>query len=116
MGHLFSFKPLASNMRSPSAGILGHLASAIMQNANELTSIDCARRLGIAPRDVVLEIGPGSGFALKEISSFLPARLVAVEISEKFRRDLTMLQLPIPIEIHGAFLSWESTPFSHDPL
>lgn len=61
-----------------------------MKHNNRITILDAVRRLNLGRDDVFLEIGPGHGVALHEaVAKFKPKRLLAVELSERFRALLT---------------------------
>ena len=103
MGAFMSSSVVARNMREPGRGMLGRLARGMMERNNRLSAQDAARRLEIAAGQCVVELGPGSGWAWPEICAAHPARLVGVEVSERFRRELAQLapSLPLDPEIHG---------------
>lgn len=81
--------------------MLGRRASEFMSQVNRRTSEDAARRLVIKPEHCVVELGPGSGWGLRAIAESQPKRLVGVEISPRFRRELAILDLEVPLEIYG---------------
>lgn len=73
-------------MLSPGNGLFGMLAARLMESANRRSSIDAVQRLNVQPAENVLEIGPGHGYGLAIMSEAnSPGRVVAVEISERFR-------------------------------
>ena len=79
---------MSRNMCKPETIILSHIAKRVMFFANQKVIEDSVMRLGISADDVVVEIGSGNGQALAEIINHDPAKIYAVEISEKFRKDL----------------------------
>jgi cyclopropane fatty-acyl-phospholipid synthase-like methyltransferase len=72
-----------------------------MTHGNRVTSEDAASRLEIDEDHCVLEIGPGSGWGMRVLASYKPKRLVGVEISPRFRSELTALEFPMNFELHG---------------
>lgn len=85
------FGSLAEELRSPSKGkFLGWLAKKIMASGNGEDSIDAVSMVKTQETgNVIVELGPGGGFALCEmIESLKPKRVYAVEISESFRMGL----------------------------
>ena len=99
--NLFSFKYFAENMRSPTNGVLGYISSLIMTQGNKISEEILAARLSIKTTDVVVELGPGSGWGLMEAAKKTPKRLIGVEISPRFRKELSYLQLPVKLEVYG---------------
>lgn len=91
---------IAENFRSPKSGLLGWLSVQIMNAANRATSVDAAQRLNITSSDVVLELGPGSGWGMREIAKRNPRRLIGIEVSERFRKELS--ELPFNKEIYNS--------------
>jgi hypothetical protein len=115
-------------MMSPSSGAIGWLASKVMTSANKITSQHVASQLKITKEDCVVELGPGNihliffiltlkfhcslfiesfksignGWGLQAIATYCPSRVVAVEISERFRNEILLLKLPMKIELHDA--------------
>lgn len=74
------------------------LAARLMESANKRSSIDAVRRLEISNGEHVLEIGPGNGDGLVAMAKSSPGRIVAVEISDRFRgilrdRDIKNLEV-----------------------
>jgi len=102
VGAFMNTSIIARNMREPGTGVLGRLARGMMERNNRLSAQDAARRLEISAGHCVLELGPGSGWAWPEIGKANPSRLVGVEISDRFRRELAELapSLPLRPEIH----------------
>jgi cyclopropane fatty-acyl-phospholipid synthase-like methyltransferase len=91
---------LHENLRSPSNGLLGLIASTIMKRTNKSSSEDAWIRLDVEGLDTILEIGGGNGDGLKFVANYRPKRLVTVEISERLRSVLSDLQIP-KLEIYG---------------
>ena len=99
-GFLFSLLLgfLDNEMRSPTAGsIWGSIAVLLMRRSNELTAADALRKLMIylpasTHLGVFVELGPGEGFALKELKRLEATRrfqrVIGVEISAAFRASL----------------------------
>ena len=100
--YFFSFKFFAANMRAPSTGFMGFITSTIMTNGNKVSEQHLVSGLNIISTDTVVELGPGNGWGILAAAKFLPQRLVAVEISPRFREDLSRLDLPVKLEIYGA--------------
>lgn len=84
---------LAKELRSPSPGsFMGWCAQRIMSMGNGSDSIDAASQILLpsAEKPVIVEIGPGAGYALREfIQKQKPARVYGIEISEAFRNQLS---------------------------
>jgi cyclopropane fatty-acyl-phospholipid synthase-like methyltransferase len=102
IGWLTRTRFVSKNARSPGRTFFGAKAAQIMTNANRQTSEDAAARLAVEKQHCVLELGPGSGWAMRSFAAERPARLVGVEISARFRAELAALDLPMEIEIHDA--------------
>lgn len=85
---------LAKQLRSPSEGsCLGWMAQKIMAMGNGSDSIDAVSliktTMTIADKPVIVELGPGAGYALRELFSTLgPSKVYAIEISNAFRKVL----------------------------
>ncbi len=90
---------LAKQLRSPDPGsCYGWMAQKIMSMGKGEDSIDAVSQmkldggalLSAENKPVLVELGPGAGYSLREmISSFQPSRVYAIEISEAFRNILT---------------------------
>jgi len=82
---------LAPSMRSPS-GITGWIARRMMKTSNPYSTAFGIERLGLQTTDVFVEIGAGEGAGVKTIMTSekvaVPDRIVLVEISDDFRKDL----------------------------
>ena len=92
---------LARNMLAPDGGLLGAIAAKRMTKGNRRQSEDAAARLATGQDHCVLELGPGSGWGTRILASGKPKRLVAVEVSARFRQELAALELPIGLEVRG---------------
>ena len=79
---------MTQNMRSPGKGLLGSVARSVMSQGNELVSQDAAERLHIKLGDCVLEVGPGNGHGIEKILSYKPSQVLAIEISDSYRKSL----------------------------
>jgi ubiquinone/menaquinone biosynthesis C-methylase UbiE len=97
-------------MRSPHGGVGGWLAMTIMGRFNPPSIREAIRRLDLQPNDTFVELGAGHGAGLREIAESKhgpPHRIVCVEISKHFRKELqeAIEELPSDIsskvEIHG---------------
>ena len=76
-------------MRAPGWGVTGWLSRKVMEKANSASSRDLVEELLSVERgSTVVELGPGHGFALRQILEKRPARVYGVEISESFRSIL----------------------------
>ena len=111
---------IESSFRSPS-GLSGWFCRKKMQTINNDSIITGIQRLGLKESDTYCEIGAGDGLGIKSIiepdaSSLIdemvyvrvPARIILVEISDDFRRQLLrVVNHDIPekfrsrIEVHG---------------
>ncbi|CAM9720531.1 unnamed protein product, partial [Heterosigma akashiwo] len=82
----------------PSKGLLGLLASKVMETANRTSIEDAVRRLKPSRNhDVWVELGAGHGFGIAEVlkdseKRGLPKKVVACELSPHFRDILTEFQ------------------------
>ena len=98
---LLHTRVVSKNMLAPGEGVIGLITSLIMKKGNRRSSEDAWKRLNVQPGEVALELGAGNGDGLKYVASHhTPKRIVAVEISERFRGILADLDLPL-MEIHG---------------
>ena len=82
---LLQFEYISRNMKSPGYGLAGDFAVKLMTEANNLSVKSAVELLNIQRGEHVLEIGAGNGFGIQRMKEKDPGRLVAVEISEKFR-------------------------------
>ena len=83
---------LATQLRSPQQGsCFGWVAQKIMAMGKGEDSVDAVTQMnGVPPKPVIVEIGPGAGYSLRQmLSSFQPSRVYAIEISEASRNTLT---------------------------
>ncbi len=94
-------RSVARQLRAPGTGLLGRWMARIMTSMNRKSSEDAVARLGIREGDTVVELGPGSGWGLRAALAFAPGRLVAVEISERFREELAASDIADRIEIRA---------------
>ena len=98
---LLHTRVVSKNMLAPGEGVVGLITSLIMKKGNRRSSEDAWKRLNVQTGEVVLELGAGNGDGLKYVvAQHTPKRIVAVEISERFRGILTDLDIPM-MEIHG---------------
>jgi len=92
---------LAKQLRSPSdATCMGWMAQKIMKMGSGADSIDAVSLINnnmpsqptlspIKKNSVIVELGPGCGYGLREIiSSLKPSKVYAIEISEAFRKEI----------------------------
>lgn len=82
---------LAKQLRSPSErSCMGWMAQRIMSMGNGSDSIDAVFLIkSAAASPVIVELGPGAGYSLREIISDLkPSRVYGIEISGAFRKAL----------------------------
>lgn len=56
---LFALKAFAENMEAPRGGLLGRLASELMQQSNRSASEHAVDRLQVQSSHTVVELGPG---------------------------------------------------------
>jgi SAM-dependent methyltransferase len=89
------------NALSPGNHFMGSFASKIMTKINRMSSQDAATRLGISRDHCVLELGPGSGWGIEVMAAAKPKRIVGVEISKLFRKELAALEFDVKPEIYG---------------
>ena len=101
---------ISPHMRSPHGGVGSFIAMTIMGRFNPPSSREAIRRLDLQPHDTFVELGAGHGAGLREIAELEqgpPRRIVCVEISRDFRKELqkTIEELPSEIssniELHG---------------
>ena len=83
--HLLQFELISENMKNPGLGLTGDFAIKLMTEANNKSVKNAVELLDIQRGEHVLEIGAGNGFGLLCMKEKDPGRLVAVEISAKFR-------------------------------
>ena len=92
---------MTENMRSPKTLGLAWVARTLMNYSNEQVSIDIVNRMKLREPDHVLELGVGNGLAIKEIAKISGNKVIGVEISPEFRRNLKKMKLPKNIVILG---------------
>ena len=92
---------MTENMRSPKTLGLAWVARTLMNYSNEHVSIDIVNRMKLREPDHVLELGVGNGLAIKEIAKISGNKIIGVEISPEFRRNLKKMKLPKNIVILG---------------
>ena len=92
---------ISPQMRCPHGGIGGYVAMTLMQQANWPSIREGIRRLDLQPDDTFVELGAGHGAGLREIATLTqpPKRIVCVEISEDFRKELQKTQQELPAEL-----------------
>ena len=92
---------MTENMRSPKTLGLAWVARTLMNYSNEQVSIDIVNRMKLREPDNILELGVGNGLAIKEIAKISGNKIIGVEISPEFRRNLKKMKLPKNIVILG---------------
>jgi cyclopropane fatty-acyl-phospholipid synthase-like methyltransferase len=90
---------MTENMRSPKTIGLAWVARTLMNYSNAQVSIDIVSRMKLKKADHVLELGVGNGLAIKEIAKIIGNKIIGVEISAEFRRNLLKMKLPKNIVI-----------------
>ena len=90
---------MTENMRSPRTIGLAWVARTVMNHSNAQVSIDIVNRMKLKKTDHVLELGVGNGLAIKEIAKISGNKIVGIEISAEFRRNLLRMKLPKNIVI-----------------
>ena len=90
---------MTENMRSPKTMGLAWVARTLMNYSNAQVSIDIVNRMKLKKADYVLELGVGNGLAIKEIAKISRNKIIGVEISAEFRRNLLKMRLPKNIVI-----------------
>ena len=90
---------MTENMRSPKTIGLAWVARTLMNYSNAQVSIDIVNRMKLKKNDHVLELGVGNGLAIKEIAKISGNKLIGIEISAEFRRNLLRMKLPKNIVI-----------------
>lgn len=79
----------AEVLRAPGWGVTGWLSRKVMENVNSVSSVDLVEELlSVEQGSTIVELGPGHGFALRQILEKRPLRVFAVEVSESFRSIL----------------------------
>ena len=90
---------MTENMRSPKTIGLAWVARTLMNYSNAQVSIDIVSRMKLKKTDHVLELGVGNGLAIREIAKIIGNKIIGVEISAEFRRNLLKMKLPKNIVI-----------------
>ena len=90
---------MTENMRSPKTIGLSWVARTLMNYSNAQVSIDIVNRMKLKKTDHVLELGVGNGLAIKEIAKISGNKIIGIEISAEFRRNLLKMKLPKNIVI-----------------
>lgn len=91
LGFFLSTQQRSESMRAPGNNLSGWIARYLMITLNDSTSTHVVTSiLDVHADQTVMEVGPGSGRALKEILSFHPKRVLAVEISPVFRHEISL--------------------------
>mgnify|MGYP005674781691 FL=1 len=90
---------MTKNMRSPKTIGLAWVARTLMSHSNAQVSIDIVNRMKLKNTDHVLELGVGNGLAIKEIAKISEKKIIGIEISSEFRRELLKMKLPKNIVI-----------------
>jgi ubiquinone/menaquinone biosynthesis C-methylase UbiE len=95
---------IAPQMRAPGPGVTGFVAEKLMEWGNPPSIRKGIERLNIQKSDsVIVELGSGHGIGIREICSITRSthhghprpRVVAVEISDRFRAKLQQLQVEL---------------------
>ena len=92
---------MTENMRSPKTIGLAWVARTLMNYSNAQVSIDIVNRMNLKKTDHVLELGVGNGLAIKEIAKISGNKIIGIEISAEFRKNLLNMKLPKNIFILG---------------
>ena len=90
---------MTENMRSPKTIGLAWVARTLMNYSNAQVSIDIVNKMQLKKTDHILELGVGNGLAIKEISKISANKIIGLEISAEFRRNLLKMKLPKNIVI-----------------
>ena len=90
---------MTENMRSPKTIGLAWVAGTLTSHSNAEVSIDIVNRMKLKNTDHVLELGIGNGLAIKEIAKISGNKIIGIEISADFRRNLLKMKLPKNIVI-----------------
>ena len=90
---------MTENMRSPKTIGLAWVARTLMNYSNAQVSIDIVNRMKLKKTDNVLELGVGNGLAIKEIAKISGIKIIGVEISTEFRRNLLKMKQPKNLRI-----------------
>ena len=77
------------NFRRPTDGFFGSMVRGIMNLKNRLGSERAAEELDVRPGDVFLEIGFGSGWAIRKVLPRNPSRVIGYEISESMFTEVS---------------------------
>ena len=82
---------LATQLRSPQEGsCVGWVARRMMAMGKGDDSTDAVSLISAPENSVIVELGPGAGYSLRQIlASLKPSRVYTIEISDAFRNDLT---------------------------
>ena len=110
---------MTENMRSPKTIGLAWVARTLMSHSNAQVSIDIVNRMKLKNTDHVLELGVGNGLAIKEIAKISEKKIIGIEISSEFRRELLKMKLPkniVTLENDAKDLSNEILDGSIDKL
>ena len=100
LNYLIKTKEFSNNLLSPNENLYGFLASKMMNFSNKKTSIHAINYLNIKRDSNILEVGPGNGWALSELIKKSPKRLIAIEISKRFIKEIKKLRFSEKIEIY----------------
>ena len=90
---------MTENMRSPKTIGFSWVARTLMNYSNAQVSVDIVNRMKLKKTDHVLELGVGNGLAIKEIAKISGNKIIRIEISAQFRRNLLKMKLPKNIVI-----------------
>lgn len=70
------------NFRTPQASIFGSVVRFLMNKKNRWASEEAVDLLDIKPGEVYLEVGFGSGWALRKVLETEPSRIIGYELSQ----------------------------------
>ena len=79
---------IARQFRAPGTGIGGWLARMGMLSNKPLAEDAVANQLDLQPGHIVVELGPGDGYAMAPILEKQPQKVYGIEISANFRARL----------------------------
>ena len=77
------------NFREPQEGVFGSLVRFVMNKKNRWGSEAAAAALDIQQGETFLEVGFGSGWALRKVLQKEPARIIGYELSESMFKEVS---------------------------